>query len=429
MHTKLLLDTKEPTAAQLSNPDSIHALARRVERELHDSHLAKMTIREYTRRGLLLIVQAHEQQFFENYSEKLTNELVYKKHQEYEQGTVSRSQYQNFRKASFWLCEMHSTGIITFRYIPKWGLREPSPEFARLLKSFCDDARRTGLLTESSINNVKSGIRTFLFELESRNKFTFDGVTLEEVNDVVSHLVKGYTGGGLSWFVYCVKVFLTSLHTNNITAADLSVAVPKTIPRRAVFREGFTTDEIERLLDEPDCGTAIGKRDYAMMLLASQTGIRACDIVNLKRTDIDWHKRELSITQQKTTKPLILPIPVESAAAIADYLLNARPKSSLPYIFLCHTGVKRPIYRRSAAAIVSRYMDRAEISRDIPLRGSHSFRRSFGTRLLQNELPFDLIQQLLGQTSPNSLKPYLSVDEQGLKNCALGLVSPGKAGG
>lgn len=228
--------------------------------------------------------------------------------------------------------------------------------------------------------------------------------------------------------MFCIRTFLKNLYENHKTTEDLSLAVPGMIAPRSTFREGFATNEIEQLLNAPNTETAIGKRDYAMMLLAAQTGIRASDIVNLKRTDVDWHKRELSITQQKTTKPLVMPIPVESCRAIADYLLNARPKCDLSHIFICHHGAKRPIYCRTASAIVSKYMDRAEISRDIPLRGSHSFRRSFGTRLLQNEMPLDLIQQLLGHTNPNSLKPYLSVDERGLKQCALGLIAPGKAG-
>ena len=54
-------------------------------------------------------------------------------------------------------------------------------------------------------------------------------------------------------------------------------------------------------------------------------------------------------------------------------------------------------------------------------RGFHSLRRSFGTSLLNNEIPMDLIQQLLGHTQMNSMKPYLSVNEKGLKQCALSL--------
>ena len=164
-----------------------------------------------------------------------------------------------------------------------------------------------------------------------------------------------------------------------------------------------------------------------MMLLSAQTGLRACDVVNLKREDIDWRAGEIHIVQQKTGKPLSLPLEPESGNAIADYLLHARPKSDLPYIFLCHTGILRPINNRSASALVTKYLQRAKIVSDIPRRGFHSFRRAFGTRLLQNEIPLELLRQLLGHSKIDSAKPYLSVDEQSLKTCALGLVPCGKA--
>jgi len=73
-------------------------------------------------------------------------------------------------------------------------------------------------------------------------------------------------------------------------------------------------------------------------------------------------------------------------------------------------------------------MKRVKIDSSIPRRGFHSFRRAFGTRLLQNETSLDLLRQLLGHSRINSVKPYLSVDEHGLKLCALSPVKNEKAG-
>jgi integrase len=238
-------------------------------------------------------------------------------------------------------------------------------------------------------------------------------------------MAKRYSSGARA-SLFCVRVFLRHLYENSFTRENLSLAIPEIIARRTVFREGFTDKEIARLLNEPNRETAVGKRNYAMMLLAVQTGLRACDVVNLKRENIDWRAKEIRIVQQKTGKSLSLPLEPESGNAIADYLLNARPKSDLSYIFLRHAGAPRPIGSRGASSIVTRYLRRAGIVSDIPRRGFHSFRRSFGTRLLQNEIPLELLRQLLGHSKIDSLKPYLSVDEQGLKNCALGLISSEK---
>ena len=415
-----------PTTEQLTDPDDLFALIWRVKQALLKAGLTKRTVKHYTAEGMTVILRRHIEQGLAHYSEPLTTEIVAEIRSKYEQGLTSRVSYQNLRKASFLLAEMHRTGGITFCKIPDWGQREPTPEFAALLRHFCDNANRTGILAGSTVKTARSAIRTFFFELEARGRKSFDGITLAEVSDTITHMATRYTGG-LHSTIFSVRVFLLHLYENNFTPEDLSLAVPEMVARRTVFREGFTGDETARLLYEPDLATAVGKRDYAMMLLSAQTGLRACDVVNLKRENIDWRAREIRIVQQKTGKPLSLPLEPESGNAIADYLLNVRPESDLPYIFLCHTGALRPINNRSASALVTKYLHRAKIASDIPRRGFHSFRRAFGTRLLQNEIPLELLRQLLGHSKIDSAKPYLSVDEQGLKTCALGFVPCGKA--
>ena len=389
--------------------------------------LAQNTVRHYTEEGLAVILRKHTNLGLCHYSESLVSEIVLERRNRYEQKLTSRVSYQNLRKAGVLLSEMHKTGSITFSTVPNWGLREPTSEFSKLLNHFCENTNDTGILAKGTIKTAKSAIRNFLFDLEDRGIQSFEHITLSEISDSITNLAKRYTGG-LHSAIFSVRIFLKHLHQNEFTSDDLSLAIPEMVARRAIFREGFTSDETGRLLKTPNIETAIGKRDYAIMLLAAQTGLRACDVVNLKREDIDWRSREIRIIQQKTGKPLSLPLETESGNAIADYLLNARPESDLPHVFLCHFGALRPINNRSASAIVTKYLRRAEIVSDIPRRGFHSFRRSFGTRLLQNEIPLELLRQLLGHTKLDSVKPYLSVDEQGLKACALGLVPCGKGG-
>ena len=211
-----------------------------------------------------------------------------------------------------------------------------------------------------------------------------------------------------------------------MTGIDLSRSLPELVAARKMFREGFTEDELEHLLEHPDRTTAIGKRDYAIMVLAAQSGLRACDVVRLELGSIDWRTREIRLVQHKTGEPLSLPLEAESGNAIADYILNGRPDSTLPNIFLCHTGVIRPLDARSASGVVSKHMKLVGIP--AKRRAFHALRRTFGTRLLQNEVSFEQIQQLLGHRDMDSMKLYLSIDEQGLKQCALPLLSHGKVG-
>jgi site-specific recombinase XerD len=275
-------------------------------------------------------------------------------------------------------------------------------------------------MQKSTLRVSRSAVRRFLFELEDTGFNTLEDLSRVNVNRCVTGFASHYTGG-LSSAIFYVSLFFHYLYEQNITPIDLSLSLPELVATRKIFHEGFTEDELNLLLAHPDRDTAIGKRDYAMMVLAAQSGLRACDIVRLKLNNIDWRKREIRLTQHKTGEPLSLPLEPESGNAIADYILNGRPDSSIANIFLCHLGVVRPLNARSASGVVSRHMKKLGIPAN--RRAFHALRRTFGTKLLQNEISFELIQQLLGHRNMNSMKPYLSIDEQGLKMCALQMPS------
>lgn len=61
-------------------------------------------------------------------------------------------------------------------------------------------------------------------------------------------------------------------------------------------------EETAGVLSVIDRNTSIGKRDYAIILLAAVTGLRSVDIVNLCFSEIDWINGEFHIRQSKTEK-------------------------------------------------------------------------------------------------------------------------------
>ena len=414
----LLLD--KPTPKQLENPRNVFALAWRIREALRNSGLSSATLKHYTCEGLAVIVRKHDEVGTELYSDHLVRQMVAAKRSQYEQGATDRGSYQNLRKAAYLMDKMYETGKFVLDYVPAWELREPSAEFGRLVNDFCGYASRNGLLAESTIGSVKSAVRQFIFALEDAGITSFEGISLNDISTVATNMSRKYKGG-LRSAIFGVRVFLTYLSNTDVTEFDMGFALPEMVAHRKSFHEGFSENEISLLLNAPDTKTAIGKRDYAMMLLASRTGLRACDVVRLKRSDIDWRNREIRIIQHKTGKALALPLESECGNAIADYILNGRPQSKLPQIFLCHDGLVRPIASRSASGMVTRYMKRAGIENTTSRRAFHGFRKAVGTGLLQKEIPVDMIQEILGHANLDSAKPYLSVDEQGLKMCALSL--------
>jgi len=70
----------------------------------------------------------------------------------------------------------------------------------------------------------------------------------------------------------------------------------------------FTVDEVRAIETSIDRSSGVGKRNYAMLLLASRLGLRTSDIAYLKFSNIDWEKNEIRLVQHKTGNPISLPL-------------------------------------------------------------------------------------------------------------------------
>ena len=156
--------------------------------------------------------------------------------------------------------------------------------------------------------------------------------------------------------------------------------------------------------------------------------MRASDIAKTKLSDIDWRRSEIHIVQGKTQAPVSLPLQKGVGAALADYILNSRPESQSPEIFLRSLapfqGFKDGV---SVACVLRRRMKAAGITH---LRGDgktmHGIRRMLGTQMTIEGVAITTIAQILGHQSSRATKPYISLDIEGLRECALGFASLGE---
>jgi integrase len=220
-----------------------------------------------------------------------------------------------------------------------------------------------------------------------------------------------------------LRSFLRFVETKNLTAFCLSRAIPSSSGRKTVVVPTITSEEEQKLLDSEDRTTASGKRNYAMFLLALRTGLRSIDIVNLKLGDIQWKSNTIEIVQTKTGTPLVLPLLTDVGNAIVDYILNGRPDSQLPYLFLRTQAPYRKLSGHSNCYGISRkMMKKAGIRQGKDDRkGFHCLRHSIAARLLAEEIPLPIISSILGHRDKDSTKIYLSTDLVHLRACALGL--------
>jgi integrase len=185
----------------------------------------------------------------------------------------------------------------------------------------------------------------------------------------------------------------------------------------------YQDDELRKLFSAIDTTTTIGKRDLAVMLLALEMGLRSSDIIALRLDSIDWDNEAITISQEKTGKPLRLPMPLKVSASLADYILNARPECRYKEVFLVVNKPPHPFYRGpSLWAIVSRYCNKAGIDRlsnGGQRIGLHRMRHTHATKLLNAGNAPAAIAAALGHTKVENAQTYIRLNAETLRSCCL----------
>jgi len=221
---------------------------------------------------------------------------------------------------------------------------------------------------------------------------------------------------------------LSFLYEINVTKTNLSECVPR--PRRPrALPSVYSGDEVKRLLSTVDRSTSLGKRDYAVLILAAHLGLRSSDIVGLSFKDVDYKAKTIKIIQAKTERPVMLVMNSEAEEAIRDYIQNGRPQSSRTEgshdkIFLGSQAPFAPLCAGSGYAVAQKYFYLAGIASHGRRRGAQSLRASYATALIAKGVPYAVVQEALGHEDPESAKYYVRVDINRLKMCALDVPKP-----
>ena len=264
----------------------------------------------------------------------------------------------------------------------------------------------------------------------SRLKISADhlvGQGITDINDVTQDTIVSFTmtlasfsGNSANSMLSLFSEFLRYAYDCGLTSEDKSRYCMKVkFFKGEKIPQTFTTDEIMRTIAVINRDTAIGKRDYAMLMLASRTGLRPCDIIGLKLKHLRFDTDSIEISQQKTGKMLVLPLTEEVGTALIEYLRNGRPKSDYDTVFLRHCAPYKPFASRGNR-IVGRHMKRAGIDRYNEREpGFRAFRHSLAGSMLENNVSIYKIQDFLGHESPDTTMRYIKIDTAELKNCAL----------
>ena len=277
-------------------------------------------------------------------------------------------------------------------------------------------------LSDSTVGHYKSISMVFMDYLQQRKIESAENITMDTCNSYLKTL-SGYSFKTIEQNVCGIRHFLRFLYSAGILAVDYAenIHMPA-VSKSAKIPSAWKLDELKAMLAVIDRNSPIGKRDYAMILLACVLGLRIGDIKNLRFQNFSWEDKKLSLIQHKTHKPLTLPIPDAVGWAVIDYIKNGRPRYyETDHVFLKHMPPFDPIGNENhMQQQLVRYMRKAGIDqRTKKHSGFHSLRHSAGSMLLEMETPLPVITDILGHTASDVTAVYLKTDLKKLAECVI----------
>lgn len=216
-----------------------------------------------------------------------------------------------------------------------------------------------------------------------------------------------------------VRTFLRYLRREALIADDPSATVAT--PRRDVRMPAhLSEDEILRLLEAPLTGTALGRRDRAMLELFYASGLRLSELAGLDVEDVNLSGRIVRVLG-KGGKERLVPFNTSTTSAIRTYLLDraalmegadrwgrsTRRTGTQPDdpLFVNYRGTR--LTGRSIDRLVRRYVAGCAVRVGI---SPHALRHSFATHLLRRGADLRAIQELLGHSSISTTQRYTHVN-------------------
>lgn len=248
-------------------------------------------------------------------------------------------------------------------------------------------------------------------------------VNVNDIEGFLQRLSKRMGRVGLQKPIAILRNFLRFLAANGVIGPGLD----KQIDRPRIYRQeqlprALPWATVQQLLRSIDRHQAIGKRDYAMILLMASYGLRACDVVALKLEDILWRNGYLRIRQSKTGNLLELPLTGPVSSAICDYLTKVPRHRGYRQVFLRLRAPSGPL--KSTAVIEAFQAWSQKSGLDIPFKGVHCIRHSYAIHLLRRGVSLKSIGDLLGHRSPESTAVYLRLATEDLRTVALPVPPP-----
>lgn len=324
-------------------------------------------------------------------------------------GYVRRGDLSTLRSFVEWLSDVGVTKKLLLE-VDDSKLHTIESDFAQYLE------KERGL-SQSTLCNYLPIIRCFLSERFGSDTILLNELCASNVIQFVLRQARLISCHRAQLMTTALRGFFRFLRFRGDINSDLAAAVPTVADwRLSGLPKYLEPEKVEHLLQNCDQSTAIGQRDYAILLILARLGLRAGEIVAMTLDDIDWEAGVITI-RGKGSRRDQLPIPQDVGEAFVTYLRYGRPQCAIRRVFIRarapHIG-----FSGSAAIddIVRRALARAELN---PIhKGAHLLRHSLATKMLHRGVRLAEISEILRHSTPTTTEIYAKVDLAALDKLA-----------
>lgn len=270
-------------------------------------------------------------------------------------------------------------------------------------RSYLQRERRLG---EGTVRGRVDVARRFLTAQLVGGQLRLDRLGPEPMAGFVQGASKRYATGSMKVVTSSLRDFLRFLFVTGVVDRDLAAAVPSVAGwRLSRLPDGADADAVPLMLESCDRTTALGRRDFAIVLLMARLGLRAVEVARLCLEDLDWRGGEL-VVRGKGGRVDRMPLPADVGAALADWLRHGRRPSGFREVFLRTIGPDAPMARQSVVMVPRCASRRA----GIPVVAAHQLRHRAAFQVLAGGGTLAEVAQLLRHHGEDTTAIYAKVD-------------------
>jgi len=303
---------------------------------------------------------------------------------------------------------------------PAWQAPQPTraPATALLREYAGHLARHRG--NPAAVVSTKLDHIGKLFEHLAGKGKTWSTMTLTDIDDFLIGCAQRYARSTVAGIAGSVRSFTRFLLATGHIPDELADSVISPVqPKFERPRRALPWEDVQRLLRSVDTSTALGLRDYALLLMMSTYGFGAGEVIRLQFQDIDWNAATLNAVRPKTGVAFMLPLLPAVAKALAFYLRDGRPPDTpTRHLFVCMKVPFSPLSASSAVRhILVKHAKAAGL--DAPYLGSHVLRHSNAARQVDLGIRPHVLSDLLGHRDLEAISAYVRIATETLRDVSL----------